>query len=369
MVGEEIKQVEKEIAEAGAPDNKVVNNKSAKKANKEYDKLITKKISGPKAKQLRAGKANNKDKKVSQKKLKSVEELKELAGTKKTIMIASIKNLPASQFQEISKKLRGKAVIKVPKKSISIRVIESLEGEEIKKIKEKIDSDIAIIFSDLDSFELAAELINSKSSAKAKAGQEAPDDIVVEEGPTDLIPGPAVSELGNLGIQISIENGKINIRKSKTIVKKGVKISEGAADVMNKLGIKPFLVGFEPIASFDVKEKKLYVGIKIDTKGTIDELKNAFGKALPFAVEIEYPCDETIRFIINKAGMHEKALDKIIGGEKAEAGVSVNNEVINTETTNNAEPIIKEKELIEKENSEPTGEANAQPENKVEEEK
>ena len=317
MAKDEIKQIEKEIAEAGASSDDVINNKSTKKANKEDDKLIIKKISGSKAKQLRA---SNKDKKISEKKLKSVEELKELARTKKTIMIASIKNLPASQFQEISKKLREKAVIKVPKKSISIRVIENLEGEEIKKIKEKIDSDIAIIFSDLDSFELAVELINNKSSAKAKAGQEAPEDITVEEGPTDLIPGPAVSELGNLGIQISIENGKINIRKSKIIVKKGAKISEGAADLMNKLGIKPFLVGFEPIASFDVKEKKLYTEIKINQKGTIDELKNAFGKALPFAVEIEYPCDETIKFIISKAGMHERALNKLINNQQNVGG-------------------------------------------------
>jgi len=277
--------------------------------------------------------------KIPQKKLKAVEELKNLAETKKTIMIASIKNLPASQFQEICKKLRGKAIVKVPKKNISIRAIDSTNNEGIKKLKEQVDKDIAILFSDLDSFELAGELINNKSPAKAKIGQEALEDIIVEEGPTDLIPGPAVSELGALGIQIAIENGKINIKKAKTIVKKGDKISSGAADVMNKLDIKPFMVGFEPIVSFDTKENKLYLDIKIDKQGTLEELKIAFGKALPFAVEIGYVCEDTIKFMISKAGSHEKALNKI-----AKAGILGDNKVINEkpETTSLAEPSIED---------------------------
>ena len=48
-------------------------------------------------------------------KTKTVKELVELMKKKKTVLIASIKNIPASQFQEIGKKLRGKAIIKVPK--------------------------------------------------------------------------------------------------------------------------------------------------------------------------------------------------------------------------------------------------------------
>ena len=55
-----------------------------------------------------------------------------------------------------------------------------------------------------------------------------------------MIPGPAVSELSALGIRIKIEKGKINIQKSKTIVKKGEKISQAAADLMSKLDIRPF---------------------------------------------------------------------------------------------------------------------------------
>ena len=50
--------------------------------------------------------------KVSEKKVNIVKEFSDLIKNKKTILIASIKNLPTSQFQEISKKLRGKAIVK-----------------------------------------------------------------------------------------------------------------------------------------------------------------------------------------------------------------------------------------------------------------
>ena len=199
-------------------------------------------------------------------KLKTVKELGDLIKNKKTVLIASIKNFPASQFQEITKKMRGKAIVKVPKRNLILRALDSSENEEIKKLKDQIGSSVAILFSDLDSFDLAADLLENTSPAKAKPGQEAPEDIEVEAGPTELLPGPAISELGSVGLEVQIEKGKIHIRNSKVIVEKGEKISANAADVMNKLDIKPFTIGFIPLSAFDNQEKKLYLEIEIDKK-------------------------------------------------------------------------------------------------------
>ncbi len=248
--------------------------------------------------------------------VKTVEELKNLIENKKTILIASVKNLPASQFQEISKKLRGKAIIKIPKKNLILRALDSSGKEAIEKLKEDIKDSVAILFSDLDAFELAAELLENKSPAKAKAGQEAPEDIEIQAGPTDLVPGPAISELGALGIQIQIEKGKINIKEPKIIAKKGEKISQSAADLMNKLDIKPFLIGFIPLCAFDTKEGKFYAELKIDRERTLKELKIAYERALPFAVEIGYTNENTIRFLIGKAGKQEKILENLKPAEE-----------------------------------------------------
>src|SRR3989338_6196105 len=250
-------------------------------------------------------------KEVPKKKLKEVESLKNFIKTKRTILIASIKNIPASQFQEIGKKMRGKAVIKVPKKSLTFRAIDAVDGAELLKLKEQVNDSTAILFSDLDCFELSAELLKSKTAAKAKPGQEAPEDIEIEAGPTELVPGPAISELGALGIQIQIEKGKIHIKESKVIVKKGEKISAGAVGLMNKLDIKPFSIGFLPVSAFDVQEKKFYGSINVNKEGTLANLKTSFSKALAFAVEIGHFSDETIKFIIGKARRQEIAMENI----------------------------------------------------------
>lgn len=315
---------------------------------------------------------------IPEKKLKEVEELTNLVKNKKTILIASIKNIPASQFQEIGKKLRGKAIIKVPKKNLIFRALDSAGNEAIKKLKQKVEpliysssvsqikeqikDSVAVLFSDLDCFDLAAELIKNKSPAKAKAGQESPEDIEIPEGPTELVPGPAISELGALGIQIQIEKGKIHIKEPKVIVKKGKKISSSAAEIMSKLDIKPFSVGFTPLAAFDTKENKLYLDININPEATIKELKTSFGKALALAVVLEYFCEDTIKFLISKAGSHEKVIEKNAANadvDKKDVNKKENEDnKDNTQAGNDKSSEQKNEELTNEKNPEPQGEAN-----------
>jgi len=259
---------------------------------------------------------------VSKEKIKNVAELGKLIKENKTIFVASIKNIPGGQFQEIVKNLRGKAVVKVPKKNLIFRAIDANENPEIKDLKEKIKEDVVVLFSNLDSFELASELVKSKRPAKAKPGQIAPTDIEIPEGPTELVPGPAITELGALNIPIQITDGKIHIKKAKVIAKQGESISKGASELMGKLNIKPFTIGFIPICAFDTEEKKLYVDIKIDPEEAVNELQNAFGRALPFAVEIGYVTKETITFMIGKAGRNEMVLESLLGKEEVKGDVT-----------------------------------------------
>ena len=258
---------------------------------------------------------NKKTTHVSEEKKKTVKELTNLIKTKKTILLASIKNIPTSQFQEITKKLRGKAIVKVPKKNLMFKALDDSGEEAVKGIKEKIKDNVAVLFSDVDCFDLAAELVNNKSPAKARVGQEANDDIEVPAGPTELVPGPAISELGAVGILIQIDKGKITIKQSKVVAKKGEKISAPVADILSKLDIKPFTISLVPLAGFDSGEKKVYLDIQIDKEGTIEKLKNAFGKSLPFAVEMGYFSDDTIKYLLQKAGRYANKINRIMTGE------------------------------------------------------
>lgn len=249
---------------------------------------------------------------VSESKKKTLAELTSLIKNKKTILIASIKDIPASQVQEITKKLRNKAVIKISKKNLILMAFDASGNKKLDELKEQIKDNVAVLFSDEDSFELASELTESKKAAKAKVGQEAPMDIEVPAGPTELVPGPAISELGAFGIKIQIEGGKITIKDPKVIIKKGQKITAGAADIMNKLSIRPFEISLIPIAAFDSVEGKLYLNIKIDKENTLKQLKEEYAKMLGFAVGIGFVSKETIKFLIAKAGRQEIAMKNLV---------------------------------------------------------
>lgn len=256
-------------------------------------------------------------KKVAQKKIEAMREIVELIKKNETVMVASIKNLPSGQFQDIRKKLKGSADVRVVKKRIMWKALENSGRKDINKLEGHVLEDSAILFSKLDPFELAGILADNKNLIKAKPGQIAEEDIEVEPMPTDLVPGPVISEFGALGIKIAVEDGKIAIKEKKVIVKKGNKITDAAASIMAKLDIKPFSIGLEPMAVYEGKEGKIFTTIKIDKKKTLEDTKMAAAGALGLAQRIAYHCKETISYLIAKASIQEKSLLNLTKTEEA----------------------------------------------------
>ena len=293
---------------------------------------------------------SNKEKTETHKvKAETVKKLAEKIKNSKTLMIVSIKNLPSKQFQDIKKSLRGKAVVRVAKKNIMLRAIKKFGKESLLPLEKQIQENSAFVISDIEGFELAGILSKEKTSSSAKAGQIAPEDIEVKAGPTSLVPGPAISELGALGIQISIEEGKISIKAPKVIIKKGDEINEGAASILQKLDIHPFTVGLEPIAIYDVQTEKIYSNIKIDSEKTVGDLKEASVKAFGLAQKIIYYCKDTIGYFLGKANSEQEALAKLKPKEE-----------IKEEKTKDKENNISNKGLEEKK-EEPVEEKSEEP--------
>jgi large subunit ribosomal protein L10 len=257
---------------------------------------------------VKAEKNEQKEHKVPSYKIESVKRLAKEMSTAKTVLIASTKKLPSSQFHEIKKKMRGTAEIAVAKKSIILRSIDASGKPGLDKLKQNIGADIALFFSDVDAFTLSGMLADNQSPIKAKAGDIAPEDITIEPGPTDLVPGPAISELSGVGLKVAVENGKLAVKIGKTVAKAGEAIKENVAGVLSKLNIMPMKVGFEPIAAFDASENKVYVGIRIDKKSAYENLKSAISKSLGFAVSMKYVSKETLGFFLGQAAAEENAL-------------------------------------------------------------
>jgi len=247
---------------------------------------------------------------------KQVTEISDKIKNSKTLMIVSIKSLPSKQFQDIKKSVREDAEVKVAKRNILLRAIKEFGKESILPLEEHLQDNCALAFSDTEGYELAALLSRKKTPVFAKAGQEAPEDIEVKGGPTDLMPGPAISELGSLGLQVAVENGKISIKKSKIVITKGQTIDAAAASILQKLNIQPFTIGLEPTAIYDVESEKIYLDIKIDSEEAKLELASAAGKALGFAQKIAYYAKETIGYLLAKANVEGETLGKLQPSEE-----------------------------------------------------
>ncbi|MAG02388.1 50S ribosomal protein L10 [Candidatus Pacearchaeota archaeon] len=250
-------------------------------------------------------------------KQKQVDELVEDIKNAKTFMIVSIKNLPSKQFQEIKKSVRDDASVKLAKKNIVIRALKKFGKESILQLEDDIKADIAFVISGKDGYELAGLLAKKKTPVFARVGQIAEDDIEVKDGPTDLVPGPAISELGALGIQIAVEDGKISIKQPRVVANKGQEISGEVASILQKLNIQPFSIGLNPLVIYDIENEEIYRDIKIDSDEAAENLASSAGKALGFAQKIVYYCKETIGYLLGKANLNGEALSKLNPGEEA----------------------------------------------------
>jgi len=153
-----------------------------------------------------------------------VAELKKHAKEYTLIGLVDMYGIPAQQVQQIRRNLRGKAVIKVTRNTLIEHALNDIGGDA-KGLTKFISGHSAMIFSNDNPFKLYKQLEKTKTKMAAKAGETAPEDIVIEKGPTSFKPGPIVGELQQAGIPAAIEGGKVKIRETKTVVKKGAVIS------------------------------------------------------------------------------------------------------------------------------------------------
>ncbi len=272
--------------------------------------------------------------KISEVKIRKAKELASLMDSKKSLVVASTLNLLSSQLQEIRKKLREKAEIKFAKKSTILRALDQSKKENIKDLSKYLLENDALIFSEEDPFDIAEILSENKYPAKAKAGQIAKEDIAIEKGPTDLMPGPILTELGNVGLKAGIVGGKVTIKERKVLLKKGEKISRAVADILMKLEISPFKVELEPLAAYDSSSKKIYNNIKIDKEETLAKLKELFSSALQFAINIGYPTKESINQILINAEKEAIALNNLVSQNSPNQENKENNSIENISNAN-----------------------------------
>ena len=238
-------------------------------------------------------------------KIEAVEKLAEAIRSYPVIGVLNLYKTPASALQKIKKELKGKAVIKVAKKSTLDFALDKAGKSNLKEFTKGYP---ALMLSNLDPFRLYLFLQRKKTPASAKPGDVATNDIEVKAGPTDLPPGPAITSLTKVGIPAKVEGGKIAIAKDKVVCKSGEKVSLDLASALQLLKIQPMEVGLN-VAVFEENEivynrDRLF----IDETKLLNDIQLAIQNAFNLSINADYPTKETIGFMLSKAQMQAKQL-------------------------------------------------------------
>ena len=248
---------------------------------------------------------------VLEEKSGEVEAIKELLQGYKSIGIASLKKVRASQLQELKKNLGEKVYMRVLKNTLMRFAIEGMGKEDLRKLEAYLDGSNVYLFTNLNPFKLALLLERGKIKTTAKSGDIAFMDVVVPAGNTAQPPGPVISQLNAVGLPTRIESGSVWVSKDTLVVRKGEEINERLAGVLSKLGIKAVELGISMRAVLD---EGLMIGgdmLKVDVDATRKNIEQSNGEAFALSLSIAYPTKENINALLQTA--HQKAFALSLG--------------------------------------------------------
>ncbi|MCX8172505.1 MAG: 50S ribosomal protein L10 [Archaeoglobaceae archaeon] len=239
-------------------------------------------------------------------KVNQVEELKRIISSHKVLALVNFEKVPAGLMQKIKRELKGSAELRVVKKTLLNIALDAV-GSGYEKLKDYARGQIAIIATNENPFKLYKKLEKLKVDSPLKPNQTSPIDVIINEGPTSLPPGPAMAELQMAGIPAAVEKGKVVIKSKATVVRAGEVVRPEVAKALEKLNIKPLKVGLETLAVYDgvVLTPNL---LKIDEETILKDLQNAYIAAMNLAVNCCYVTKETAEILLMKACIDAKNL-------------------------------------------------------------
>ncbi len=248
---------------------------------------------------------------VLEEKSGEVEEIKKWLVEYKSIGVASLRKVRATQLQELKKSLYGQVAMRVMKNTLMKIAIENLDNEGLKKLEPFLEGSNVLLFTNLNPFKLALLLEKGKVKTTAKSGDIAAMDVVVPQGNTAQPPGPIISQLNGVGLPTRIESGSVWVSKDTLVVRKGEEINERLASVLSKLGIKAVEAGLSMTVVYDEGLMVMEGQLHIDVDATRKSLQQNQAEAFALALGIAYTTPDTIKSLLQVA--HQKAVSLSVG--------------------------------------------------------
>jgi large subunit ribosomal protein L10 len=235
------------------------------------------------------------------KKAQTVERVTELAKKYPVIAVTTLSKVRSTQLMAVRKALREHAEVYVVKNKLAILGLKNAGIKNADQLLSHLSGQNALIFSTYDPFKLFLTLDKSHVYLHARAGDKAPNDIIVPAGNTSLPAGPVLSEFREAGISTKIEGGSIWVNKDSVALKKGGEVTPKLASLLSKLNIKPIRAGLTIALAYE--DGLIYSGdlVAIDLEKYRQSLVDAYTSARGLSILIGYVTKETAPEIIAKA--------------------------------------------------------------------
>jgi large subunit ribosomal protein L10 len=240
-------------------------------------------------------------------KKKEVALLIEKIGQSRVVGVVGMREIPASDLQQMKGELRSSMEIKMVRNSIAKRAIEG-SSSEVKPLADYVEDQSALVFSDVNPFKLYKMLESAKRPMPIKAGGIAPREIAIEAGETSFSPGPMVGKLQAAGIPAAIKGGKVVINQRTVLAKEGEVVSAKTADILKTLEIFPRKIGLDLKAVYEGGLVFPAKDLAVDVDAMVSSMAVAAAKAFSFAVEVGYVTPDTISPILQRAQAKARGL-------------------------------------------------------------
>ncbi len=240
-------------------------------------------------------------KKHNPKKIETVEKVTELAKKYPVIAVTSLSKVRSTQLMAVRKALRGHAEVFVVKNKLAVLGLQEAGIKNADQLLSHLAGQNALIFSTYDPFKLFLTLDKSHVYLHARAGDKAPNDIIVPAGNTSLPAGPVLSEFREAGIQTKIEGGSIWVNRDSVALKQGGEVTPKLASLLSKLNIKPIRAGLAIALAYE--DGLIYAGdlVAIDLEKYRQSLQEAYASSRGLAIIIGYVTKETAPDVLAKA--------------------------------------------------------------------
>jgi len=239
-------------------------------------------------------------KKHNPKKADTVERVSELAKKYPVIAVTTLSKVRSTQLMAVRKALRGHAEVYVAKNKLAILGLKNAGVKNADQLLSHLSGQNALIFSTYNPFKLFLTLDKSHVYLHARAGDKAPNDIIVPAGNTSLPAGPVLSEFREAGISTKIEGGSIWVNRDSVALKKGGEVTPKLASLLSKLNIRPIRAGLTIALAYE--DGLIYAGdlVAIDLEKYRQSLVDASTTARGLSILVGYVTKETAPEIIAK---------------------------------------------------------------------